>query len=72
MGKNTSEDLGFSFQDTKSEYIRISHHHKVITILRGNKARNFTEKIKALNFGNQQQFMARITGNFKRGNERSP
>jgi len=47
-----------------------SYHGKRATTLRGHQARAFLEDIECLTFGEQQQAMARLTGNYKRGNER--
>ncbi len=64
------EDLGFSFIETKKCEIIIWHYGKIATTLRKNKAIEFKETIYALSFDGQQQLMARLTGNYKRGNER--
>ena len=58
---------GFSFTERKNGEGAISHHHRVVTVLRGHKARSFLAKIAE---GNGQELMARVTGNYKRGNER--
>ena len=63
-------DLGFRHQVTKSGTVLINHHDKLATTLRGPKADAFLEKVNALPFAAQQQLMARLTGNYKRGNER--
>jgi hypothetical protein len=38
--------------------------------LRGAAARDFLAEIDSVSFAQQQQLMARLTGNYKRGNER--
>ncbi len=64
------EDLGFIFRETKKSEIIISHYGRKATTLRGNRAIEFNEIIDTLPFDEQQQLMARLTGNYKRGNEK--
>ena len=64
------EDLGFSFLETKKGEIRIRRFGRVVAILRGNRAAIFKADHGDLMFDEQQQLMARITGNYKRGNEK--
>ncbi|MCL6281989.1 hypothetical protein M3P21_00460 [Ruegeria sp. 2012CJ41-6] len=66
----TSADLGFTYQRLKGGDVRIAHHGRPATTLRGDKAEWFLEDMETLNFNSQQQEMARITGNYRRGNER--
>jgi len=42
-----------------------------VTILSGKKAQQFVAKIAAADHHQAQLFMAKATGNFKRGNERA-
>ena len=63
-------DLGFEYRVAKSGAVLISHHQRLATTLRGKKANEFLSKCEALSFGKQQQLMAQLTGNYKRGNER--
>lgn len=63
-------DLGFAYRVTKTRSVLISHNDKVVTILGGSKAIQFIEKMNESSFFEQQQLMARATGNYKRGNER--
>lgn len=62
-------DLGFSFEETRTE-LRILRNGKIVTILRGKQASEFVSKVSTLSNHDQQQLMARVTGNYKRGNER--
>jgi hypothetical protein len=71
MKKEFSDEMGFTFRDTKQGEIVIFHHGKNVTTLRGNKAIEFREDVSSLDDDEQQQLMARLTGNHKRGNERS-
>lgn len=45
----------------------ISHHGKKATVLRGKRAQDFLDDVER---GDPQELMARLTGNYKRGNER--
>lgn len=65
-----SGDLGFSFEETTGGCVQILRDGKVVTILRSQEAVKFLEKVRALNAKGCQQHMARVTGNYKRGNER--
>ena len=63
-------DLGFVHTVAKNGNVLINREGKLVTILRGSKAADFAEKMQVLDFGRQQQLMARMTGNYKRGNEK--
>ena len=63
-------DLGFSFQRTKNGEVRILRHARVVTILRATVASAFLANAEGATFAGRQQLMARLTGNYKRGNER--
>lgn len=58
---------GFSYTQRKSGEVVISHHGRVAAVLRGRNADRFMAKIAD---GAGQELMARVTGNYKRGNER--
>jgi hypothetical protein len=58
---------GFSYTRRKNGDVAISHHGRAAVVLRGRKAEVFLEKIRT---GDDQELMARYTGNYKRGNER--
>jgi hypothetical protein len=68
--ENASGDLGFEYTITKSEIVFVRHNGRQVTELRGKAADAFVKKVNALDFEQQQQYMARVTGNYKRGNER--
>jgi len=71
MKKEFNEDLGFTFKDTKQGEIVIFHHGRNAATLRGSKAMEFREDVSSLDHDEQQHLMARLTGDNKRGNERS-
>ncbi len=64
------DDLGFTFKEMAGREVLISHRGKRAATLRKDKARWFLEDMEGLDFAAQQQEMARITGNYRRGNER--
>lgn len=63
-------DLGFTFRIARGQAF-IAHHGRSVVVLRGRQAERFAAKIAELEFSAQQQYLARVTGNFKRGNERA-
>jgi hypothetical protein len=64
-------DLGFTYRLRKNGDVEILHHGKLASTLRGTKARAFVAAIDGAPTAAAQQRMARLTGNFKRGNERT-
>lgn len=63
-----SEDLGFSYRKLKDGAVQITHRGTLASTLRGDDAVEFLDAIA--DGDDAQQLMARITGNYKRGNER--
>ncbi|MBT8207794.1 MAG: hypothetical protein HKN07_15540 [Acidimicrobiia bacterium] len=59
---------GFTYVTRKNGEVVISHEGRTVTTLRGKAAERFIKKVE---IGDPQQLMARATGNYKRGNERS-
>ncbi len=64
------ENLGFVHAVAKNGTVLIRREGQLVTSLRGAKATAFLKKIDALDFFGQQHWMARMTGNYKRGNEK--
>jgi hypothetical protein len=62
-----TDDLGFSFVERKSGEIVISRWGSPVATLRGPATERFRRLLERLG---EQQAMARITGNYRRGNER--
>ncbi|MCL2753389.1 MAG: hypothetical protein FWE44_04485 [Defluviitaleaceae bacterium] len=60
----------FSHRTTKDGKVFISYHGKQVMVLNGKKAEDFAAKIAGKDGKDAQLIMAKITGNFKRGNER--
>ncbi|HDR7618257.1 MULTISPECIES: hypothetical protein [Bacillus] len=69
--RNRLDDMMFHYRVTKNNIVLIEYYVKQIVILKGNDAEKFLNKInRASNEKEKQLIMAKITGNFKRGNER--
>lgn len=59
---------GFVHDVRSDGTVRISHHDRVAATLRGARAAQFLAELEA---GEPQEVMARWTGNYRRGNERT-
>jgi hypothetical protein len=66
-----SHDLGFTYQVRKNGEVQIFHHGRLATTLRGNDAEDFKEDAQNEASAEAQHLMARVTGNYKHGNERT-
>ena len=62
------EAEGFEYVVRRDGEVVITHHGKRATMLRGARAVEFVDEVES---GDLQQVMARWTGNYKRGNERT-
>jgi hypothetical protein len=60
----------FTYQTIKDDKVFIYWRTKRVTILKGKEAQRFIDKITGLGDQEIQLVMAKITGNFKHGNER--
>jgi hypothetical protein len=60
----------FAYSLTRDGRVRISHRGRQVVTLAGAKAEAFRAKVDGADPDAQQLLMARMTGNFKRGNER--
>lgn len=58
----------FSFTQRKNGEVVITHRGRQATILRGRAAQDFLSQVERRD---PQELMARVTGNYKRGTERS-
>lgn len=58
---------GFEYVVRDGPEVRILHHGRVATTLRGRRAADFLEDVED---GDDQLLMARLTGNYRHGNER--
>jgi hypothetical protein len=59
---------GFAYEVRRDGEVVITHHARRATVLRGPRAAEFIDEVEV---GDPQQVMARWTGNYKRGNERT-
>lgn len=65
------EDLGFTYRARKTGEVEIEHRGRLAATLRGAAAEKFLVRVDAGDSAFAQQLMARLTGNYKRGNERA-
>jgi hypothetical protein len=63
--------VSFAWAATKDGRVRISWRGTVVTTLTGDRATRFLHEVEHADEDAEQLLMARVTGNFKRGNERS-
>lgn len=63
---------GFDWTERKNGDVVITHHGRVATTLRGRQAADFLDDVGSGlgDSGADQELMARLTGNYRRGNER--
>lgn len=66
----TGGDLGFTWRTRKGGEVEILHHARRAATLRGEAAADFLLEMDGCSHADAQQSMARLTGNYKRGNER--
>jgi len=59
---------GFSYVQLADGTVSVSHHGRPVTTLRGSRAVQFVAEVES---GDPQLVMARWTGNYKHGNERT-
>jgi hypothetical protein len=63
-------DEHFSYLTRADGTIVVRYRGAPVTLLRGRAADRFTTRLDGADAAAAQQLMARVTGNFKRGNER--
>ena len=68
--KNPLEDSPFEYRKYKNGNVSVFYNSKEVTILKDKDAQKFTARIESASEQEAQMIMAKITGNFKRGNER--
>lgn len=66
------DDEPFSYRAQKDGTVRITFRGKVVTTLAGKEATRFLARVAGADAAQAQLAMAKVTGNFKRGNERQP
>ena len=70
MSTAQSADLGFTYRERKGGAVEVLHHGNLASTLRGAEALAFLAEVQSSEPADAQQLMARLTGNYKRGNER--
>ena len=71
LAAEANADLGFHFEVRHNGEVAIFHRHRLAATLRGQAAQQFVTQANELSDAALQQVMARVTGNYKRGNERT-
>ncbi len=69
--RNLLDDEVFTYRINKDKKVFIAWHGKQVTVLKGKEAQKFMSRIANLDHKEAQLVMAKATGNFKRGNERT-
>lgn len=65
-----TDDLGFSYRERKNGDVQVLPAGVLAATLRGTAALDFIDEVAAGGAQDAQQLVARLTGNYKRGNER--
>ncbi|KQL46022.1 hypothetical protein AN963_13525 [Brevibacillus choshinensis] len=70
--RNRLDGKPFSYRVTKNNTVFLDYQGQQVKILNGKEAERFLEKIKSAEGDEKevQLILAKVTGNFKRGNER--
>jgi hypothetical protein len=70
--RNRLDEAPFSYRVTKNNTVLIDYNGKQVKLLKGKDAEKLLERIKITEDEKAVQLiLAKITGNFKRGNERN-
>jgi hypothetical protein len=69
-GEDDSGDPGFTHRRRKNGDVELLHHGRLAATLRGADALDCLAELDGADAASAQQLMARLTGNYKRGNER--
>ena len=68
--RNILDEEPFSYKITKHKEVFLYWYGRQVSILRGKESERFIAKIKNVDIKEAQLIIAKITGNFKRGNEK--
>ncbi|SDC83286.1 hypothetical protein [Geotoga petraea] len=63
-------DYPFSYKLGKEGKVMIFYNDKQVKVINGKKSKSLIEKLELANEDEEQVILSKITGNFKRGNER--
>ena len=70
MAENSLDENPFSFRQYKNGNVSISWQNKEVMLLKGKNGEKFLSQIEGKSKAEIQLALAKLTGNFKRGNER--
>ncbi|SHO51090.1 hypothetical protein [Anaerocolumna xylanovorans] len=68
--RNILDKEPFSYKITKDKKVLIYWNGKQVSLLRGKESERFLARIQNVDLKEVQLILAKITGNFKRGNEK--
>lgn len=68
--RNRLDEEVFSYRLNQEGKVLLFWHGRQVKILKGKEAQKFLRRIEGLAHKEAQLVMAKVTGNFKRGNER--
>ncbi|QBD78994.1 hypothetical protein EPA93_24615 [Ktedonosporobacter rubrisoli] len=68
--RNVFDEEVFTYRLTKDNKVFLFWYNKHVKTLKGPEAQKFLRQIAGAEKTEQQLIMAKLTGNFKRGNER--
>jgi len=71
MSELPTDDLGFSCRTRKTGEVEVLHRGKLAATLRSIESIDFLAEVESGDDSEAQQLMARVTGNYKHGNERT-
>lgn len=66
-----TRESDFTYRIIKDGKVMIFWHGRIVTTLASSRADRFRERVENLDHQGVQLLLARMTGNFKRGNERA-
>jgi hypothetical protein len=70
--RNRLDESPFSYRVSKDNTVFLDYENRQVKILKGKEANKFLERVEAAEDDKARQLiMAKVTGNFRRGNERS-
>lgn len=69
--RNRLQEECFSYRVSKDNKVFIFWHEKQVMILKGKDSEKFLAKIEKADIIESQLIMAKVTGNFKHGNEKA-
>jgi hypothetical protein len=64
------DDFGFRCRATRDGRVLIERHGALVAVISGTRARRFLARSPNMDEREQQLALARLTGNYRRGNER--